>query len=108
MEVPAMSSSVISSTMFIWLVLMAMVTWSGLGSSSASMWRGAWRGPLPAAPPRAGGGGAEPLGVRALALGGEGDGAADLQDHLRHGLAEPAEELVELRELLGALAVELA
>ncbi len=25
--------------MFIWLVLIAIVTWSGLGSSSASMWR---------------------------------------------------------------------
>ena len=34
-----MSSSVISSTMFIWLVLMAIVTWSGFGSSSASMCR---------------------------------------------------------------------
>src|SRR5262245_56615146 len=34
-----MSSGVISSTMFIWLVLMAIVTWSGAGSSSASMCR---------------------------------------------------------------------
>ena len=32
-----MSSSVISSTMFICEVLIAMVTWSGFGSSSASM-----------------------------------------------------------------------
>ena len=34
-----MSESVISSTMFICEVLIAMVTWSGLGSSSASMCR---------------------------------------------------------------------
>src|SRR4051812_11048031 len=34
-----MSESVISSTMFICDVLIAMVTWSGFGSSSASMWR---------------------------------------------------------------------
>ena len=34
-----MSSSVISSMMFIWLVLIAMVTWSGAGSRAASMCR---------------------------------------------------------------------
>src|SRR3954471_21228844 len=34
-----MSESVISSTMFICDELIAMVTWSGFGSSSASMWR---------------------------------------------------------------------
>jgi hypothetical protein len=36
-EVPAMSASVISSITFIWLVLMATVTWSGFGFSSASI-----------------------------------------------------------------------
>ena len=88
-----MSSSVISSTMFIWLVLMAMVTWSGRRVELGQHVPGVV---------------AEPLGVRAVALGGEGDGAADLQDHVRHGLAEPAEQLVEHRQPLGALAVELA
>jgi hypothetical protein len=38
-EVPATSASHICSTTFIWLVLIAIVTWSGVGSSSASMWR---------------------------------------------------------------------
>jgi hypothetical protein len=38
-EVPARSASHICSTTFIWLVLMAIVTWSGAGWSSASMWR---------------------------------------------------------------------
>ena len=45
-----MSSSVISSTMFIWLVLIAMVTWSGAGSSSASMCRASSLSHLASAP----------------------------------------------------------
>jgi hypothetical protein len=36
-EVPCTSCGSICSTTFIWLVLIAMVTWSGTGSSSASM-----------------------------------------------------------------------
>ena len=35
----ATSSAVNSSQMFIWFVLIAIVTWSGFGVSSASMWR---------------------------------------------------------------------
>ncbi|MNY41267.1 hypothetical protein D3C86_1760660 [compost metagenome] len=38
-EVPLTSAAHICSTTFIWLVLMAMVTWSGVGLISASMWR---------------------------------------------------------------------
>ena len=87
-----MSSSVISSTMFIWLVLIAMVTWSGARVELGEHVPGVVL---------------EPLGVRAVALGRERDRAADLQDHLRHGLAQPAQQLVEHREPLGALAVEL-
>ncbi len=34
-----MSASVICSTTFIWLELTAIVTWSGVGFSSASRWR---------------------------------------------------------------------
>jgi len=34
-----MSAAHICSTTFIWLLLIAIVTWSGVGSSSASMWR---------------------------------------------------------------------
>ena len=33
------SPSIIRSMMFIWLVFTATVTWSGMGFSSASMWR---------------------------------------------------------------------
>jgi hypothetical protein len=50
----------------------------------------------------------QPLGGLALALGGEGDGAADLDDHLRHGLAHARDQLVELGQPLAALAVQLA
>ena len=49
----------------------------------------------------------EPLGVGAFALRGEGDRAPDLKDHVRDGLAQPAEQLVELGHALGALAVQL-
>ena len=63
-----MSESVISSTMFIWLVLIAIVTWSGLGSSSASMCRVSSESHLASAP--------SPPGRRRS--------TADLQDHLRH------------------------
>ncbi len=34
-----MSASHICSTTFIWLELIAIVTWSGVGFNSASMWR---------------------------------------------------------------------
>ncbi len=34
-----MSASIICSTTFIWLLLIAIVTWSGVGFRSASMWR---------------------------------------------------------------------
>ena len=45
-----MSSSVISSTMLIWLVLIAIVTWSGAGSSSASRCRASSLSHLASAP----------------------------------------------------------
>ena len=38
-EVPAMSSWVMISVIFICTVLIVIVTWSGLGVSSASIWR---------------------------------------------------------------------
>ena len=50
----------------------------------------------------------QPLGVGAFGLGREGDRAADLDDHVRHGLAHAGDQLVELGQALGALAVELA
>ncbi len=37
--VPRTSSAVRSSVMFIWFELIAIVTWSGFGVSSASRWR---------------------------------------------------------------------
>ncbi|EDS99882.1 hypothetical protein BamIOP4010DRAFT_6597 [Burkholderia ambifaria IOP40-10] len=50
----------------------------------------------------------QPFRVGALAFRRERDRAADLQDHVRHGLAQPAEQLVEFRQPLAALAVEFA
>jgi hypothetical protein len=50
----------------------------------------------------------QPLGGCAVALGGEGDRAADLDDHLGHGLAHAADQLVEHRQALAAAAVEFA
>jgi hypothetical protein len=50
----------------------------------------------------------QPLGLGAVGLGREGDRAADLDDHVRHGLAHAGDQLVELGQALGALAVELA
>jgi len=44
----------------------------------------------------------------ALGLRSEGDRTADLQDHVRHGHLQLAQQLVELREPLGPLAVFLA
>ena len=88
-----MSSAVISSMMFIWTVLIAMVTWSGCGIELGQHVPGVV---------------GEPLRVRAFTFGGEGDRSADLQDHVRHRLAQSGEQLVELRQPLGALAVELA
>jgi hypothetical protein len=48
----------------------------------------------------------QPLGRGAVGLGGEGDRAADLDDHVGHGLAHAGDQLVELRQALAALAVE--
>jgi hypothetical protein len=45
---------------------------------------------------------------RAVGFGGEGDGAADLDDHVGDGVAHAGDELVELGQALAALAVELA
>ena len=50
----------------------------------------------------------QPLGVGALAFGGEGDRAADLQHHLRHRGAQAIQQFVEHRQALAALAVGLA
>ena len=88
-----MSSISICSTTFICVVLTVTVTWSGLGSSSASMWRVSSD---------------SHLACGAFGLGREGDRAADLDDHVRHGLAHAGDQLVELGQALGALAVELA
>ena len=88
-----MSSISICSTTFICVVLTVTVTWSGLGSSSASMWRVSSD---------------SHLALGAVGLGREGDRAADLDDHVRHGLAHAGDQLVELGQALGALAVELA
>ena len=44
----------------------------------------------------------------AFSLGREGDRAADLDDQVRHGVAHAGDQLVELRQALGAFAVELA
>lgn len=49
---------------------------------------------------------AEPLRLGALVLGGERDGSADLQDHVRDGLAQPPDEFVELGHALGAVPVQ--
>ncbi|MNQ78578.1 hypothetical protein D3C85_934930 [compost metagenome] len=51
---------------------------------------------------------AQPFGDFAVAFRGEGDGAADLQDHLRAGLADAGHQLVGERQALGALAVGFA
>ena len=88
-----MSSTSICSMTFICEVLTVTVTWSGLGSSSASMWRVSSD---------------SHLACRAFGLGREGDRAADLDDHVRHGLAHAGDQLVEHGQALGALAVELA
>ena len=50
----------------------------------------------------------EPLRRGALVLRREGDRAAHLQDHVRHGDAKLAQQLVEARQALGALAVLFA
>jgi hypothetical protein len=50
----------------------------------------------------------QPLGVRAFSLGREGDRAADLDDQVRHGLAHAGDQLIELGQALGALAIEFA
>ncbi|MND82664.1 hypothetical protein D3C80_745040 [compost metagenome] len=50
----------------------------------------------------------EPLGRLALPFRREGDGAADLDDHVGHRLAHPGDQLVELGQPLGAGAVQLA
>ena len=46
----------------------------------------------------------QPLGFGAIGVRREGDRTAHLQDHLRHGLAQHAEELVVLVEVRRALA----
>ena len=38
----------------------------------------------------------QPLGLLALALGREGDRAADLDDHLGHGFLEASDQVVEV------------
>ncbi|MCY1365861.1 hypothetical protein D9M69_527320 [compost metagenome] len=50
----------------------------------------------------------QPLGGFALALGGEGNGAADLDDHVRHRFTHAGDQLVELGQVLGAGAVQFA
>ncbi|MNT25123.1 hypothetical protein D3C72_1606280 [compost metagenome] len=50
----------------------------------------------------------EPLCRRPFTLRREGNRAADLQDHFRHGFAQPAQQLVEHGQPLRALAVGLA
>ena len=49
---------------------------------------------------------ARPVG--ALAFGGEGDRAADLQQHVRHRAAQALQQFVEHRQALAALAVGFA
>ena len=92
-DVPARSASHICSTMFIWLVLIAIVTWSGrgceLGEHVARVV-------------------AQPLGRLALAFRRERDRAADLDDQFGHACADAGDQFVELRQALAALAVELA
>src|SRR3982751_284782 len=61
-----MSESVISSTMFICDVLIAMVTWSGFGSSSASMWRVSSDSHFASAPSPSGGKEIEPPTCRII------------------------------------------
>ena len=89
----ATSAAHICSTTFIWLELMAIVTWSGVGCSSASMWRVSSD---------------SHLAVGAVAFRGEADGAADLQDHVGHAGADAGQQFIELGQALGALAVEFA
>ncbi|MNP42990.1 hypothetical protein D3C76_1367850 [compost metagenome] len=48
----------------------------------------------------------QPLGRFAVAFRGEGNRAADLDDHVRHGFAHTGDQLVELGQALGALAVQ--
>ncbi|MNK97264.1 hypothetical protein D3C87_1175850 [compost metagenome] len=50
----------------------------------------------------------EPFGDIAIIFRGEGDRAADLDDHVRHGFAHAGDQLVEHGQTLGALAVQLA
>ena len=83
----------ICSTMFICEVLTVTVTWSGLGSSSASMWRVSSDSHLAAAPSVSGANEIEPPTCRTMS------GTATRRR---------AEQLVELRQALGALAVQLA
>ncbi|MOA02412.1 hypothetical protein D3C78_1218630 [compost metagenome] len=51
---------------------------------------------------------AQPQGAFAFAFRGEGNRAADLDDHVRHGFTHAGDQLVELGQALGALAVQLA
>ena len=55
-----MSVSVICSTTFIWFELIAIVTWSGRGCSSASMWRVSSESHLAASPSPSGANEIEP------------------------------------------------
>lgn len=88
-----MSSSVISSITFIWLVLIAIVTWSGLGIELGEHVAGVI---------------GQPFRVGAFTFGSKRDRSADLQDHVRHRLAQSGQQFVELRKPLAAFAVELA
>jgi hypothetical protein len=50
----------------------------------------------------------QPLGGRAVGFRRERDRAADLDHHVGHGLAHAGDQLVELGQPLGALAVEFS
>ncbi|MNR21174.1 hypothetical protein D3C85_1380610 [compost metagenome] len=48
----------------------------------------------------------QPLGRFTVAFRGEGNRTADLDDHVRHGFTHTSDQLVELGQALGALAVQ--
>ncbi|MNE17651.1 hypothetical protein D3C80_1106390 [compost metagenome] len=50
----------------------------------------------------------EPLGDITIILRGEGNRAADLDDHVRYRFAHAGDQLIELGQSLGALAIQLA